>query len=146
MSQNLPPIIQYALNFCIKDIQKYETISQQHYQQAEQWGKIHLILGLVTIFFSTLSVALIFLDAAPWVQIVATIAAILTLISPFINASAKEVERRELGKKYQEYISELEIFQTTVYACKNDQEVWNEIQKLTDKRRKLVSETSKYRL
>ena len=146
MSQTPRPIIQIALDFCRKDIEKFDEISKKHYQQAEIWGNFNLILVIITVFFSTLSVALIFLDAEPWVQIVSVIAAILTAISPSVNASGREVERRELGKKYEEYISELEIFQITVYSCQNDQEILNRVKDLETRRRKLVNETSKYRL
>jgi hypothetical protein len=72
-----------------------QKASREHFVWANIWGRVHIILGIATICFSSLSAIFTFYDQQWVVVTLCILSTIMAACATFLNPAHRESKRRE---------------------------------------------------
>lgn len=101
-------LLQLLLERCDKIAEIAHQSKQEHHLMAEKWGKTHIILGLLTIFFSSISAVFAFSSVQTLVIASSLISTILASCITFLNPSQREIKRRISSNQFLSLIQSAE--------------------------------------
>lgn len=145
-----------ALVRCDEYIQIGEKACQDNFQLASRWGKIHISLGLVSVFFSTvrrtrhlrrpqvldMSVTLLaFYDRPLFVAVMTFLAALSTGSLTFLNPTKREIRRKTASSNFLSFVNRIKDFKIAIeYSQISDLEILNRLEAINSELEKLTKE------
>ena len=130
-----------ALVRCDEYIQIGEKACQDNFQLASRWGKIHISLGLVSVFFSTVSTLLAFYERPLFVAVMTFLAALSTGSLTFLNPTKREIRRKTASSNFLSFVNRIKDFKIAIeYSQISDLEILNRLEVINSELEKLTKE------
>lgn len=130
-----------ALVRCDEYIQIGEKACQDNFQLASRWGKIHISLGLVSVFFSTVSTLLAFYERPLFVAVMTFLAALSTGSLTFLNPTKREIGRKTASSNFLSFVNRIKDFKIAIeYSQISDLEILNRLEAINSELEKLTKE------
>ncbi len=130
-----------ALVRCDEYIQIGEKACQDNFQLASRWGKTHISLGLVSVFFSTVSTLLAFYERPLFVAVMTFLAALSTGSLTFLNPTKREIRRKTASSNFLSFVNRIKDFKIAIeYSQISDLEILNRLEAINSELEKLTKE------
>lgn len=130
-----------ALVRCDEYIQIGEKACQDNFQLASRWGKTHISLGLVSVFFSTVSTLLAFYNRPLFVAVMTFLAALSTGSLTFLNPTKREIRRKTASSNFLSFVNRIKDFKIAIeYSQISDLEILNRLEAINSELEKLTRE------